>query len=92
MGVTNILLHSLFIQCTVVLNGTTITQSSELYNYRSYPETLLNYGTDAAATHLTKAYWYRDTGDMLTCDPTSATSTAVINRDLITRWDKLRAR
>jgi len=38
-GITNNLLHSLFCQCTVVLNGTTITQSSEHYNYRSYIET-----------------------------------------------------
>ena len=35
-GVTNYLLHSLFSQCTVDLNGTTITQSREHYNYRSY--------------------------------------------------------
>jgi len=54
-GVTNNLLPSLFSQCTVVLNGTTITQSSEHYNYRSYLETLLTHGTDAAATHLTNA-------------------------------------
>jgi len=33
-GVVNNL-HSLFSQCTVVLNGTTITQSGEHYNYRS---------------------------------------------------------
>ena len=56
--VVNNLLHSLFSQCTVVLNGTTITQSGEHYNYRSYLETLLTYGNDAAATHLTNAYWY----------------------------------
>jgi len=54
-GFTNNLIHSLFSQCTVVLNGTTITQSSEHYNYRSYLETFLSYGTDAAATHLTNA-------------------------------------
>ena len=88
-GVTNNLLHSLFSQCTVVLNGTTITQSSENYNYRSYLETLLIYDTDAAATHLTNAYWYRDTSVMLPCDPTSATVSAVTNGVLITRWDKL---
>jgi len=87
-GVTNNLLHSLFSQCTIVLNGTTITQSSELYNYRSYLDTLLNYGTDAAATHLTNAYLYRDNGHILPCDTTTATVTAVINRGLITRWDK----
>jgi len=34
-AVTNNLLHSLFSQCTVVLNGTTVTQLSEHYNYRS---------------------------------------------------------
>jgi len=38
-GVTNNLFYSLFSQCTVVLNGTTITQSSKLYNYRLYLET-----------------------------------------------------
>jgi len=90
-GVTNNLLHSLFSQCTVFLIGITITQSSEQYNYRSYLETLLTYGTDAAATHLTNAYWYRDTGDMLPCDPTSATITAMTNRGFIIRWDKLSA-
>ena len=35
-SVTNNFLHSLFSQCTVSLNGTTITQSTELYNYRSF--------------------------------------------------------
>jgi len=54
-GVTNNLLQSLFPQCNFVLNGTTITQSSEQYNYRSYLETLLTYGTDAADTILTNA-------------------------------------
>jgi len=90
-GVTNNFLHSLFSQYTVVLNGTTITQSSEHYNYRSYLEILLTYGTDAAATHLTNAYWFRDIGEMLPCDPTSATVSAVTNQGFITRWDKLSA-
>jgi len=90
-AVTNNLLHSLFSQCTVVLNYTTITQSSEHYNYRSYLETLLSYGTDAAATHLTNAYWYRDTGDMLLCDPKTATLAVVTNRGFVTRWVKLSA-
>ena len=51
----------------------------------------MTYGTDAAATHLTNAYWYRDSRDMLQCDPTSATVTAATNRGFITRWDKLGA-
>ena len=90
-GGTNNLLHSLFSQCTVVLNSTTVTQSSEHYNYRLYLETLLTYGTNAAATHLTNAYWYRDTGDMLPCDPAAKSVTATTNREFITRWDRLSA-
>ena len=90
-GVFNNLLHLLFSQCTVVLNGTTITQSGEHYNYRSYLENVLTYGIDAAATHLTNAYWYCDNGDMMPCDPTTATVTAVTNRGFITCWDKLSA-
>ena len=38
-GINN-LLHSLFCQCNISLNGTQITQASELYNYRAYLETL----------------------------------------------------
>jgi fibrillarin-like rRNA methylase len=34
-SVTNNLQHSLFSQCPVSLNGTTITRTTELYNYRS---------------------------------------------------------
>jgi len=35
-AVTNNLLHSLFSQCSIALNGTLITQAEELYNYRSF--------------------------------------------------------
>jgi len=70
--VTNNFLHSLFSQCSIALNGVTITQATELYNYRSYFETLLTYGTDAAATHLTNAFWYLDDGDLLPSDPKAA--------------------
>jgi len=38
--------HSLFIQCSVALNGVIITKATELYNYRSYFETILTYGSD----------------------------------------------
>ena len=34
-GINN-LLHSQFIQCMISLNGTQITQATELYNYRAY--------------------------------------------------------
>ena len=66
-AVNNNFLHSLFSQCTVSLNGTTITQSTELYNYRSLLETLLTYGNDAATKHLRNAMWIMDDGNMVAC-------------------------
>ena len=45
----------------------------------------------AAATHPTNAYWYRDTGDMLPCDSTTATLITIPNRGFIKRWDKIKA-
>ena len=56
------------------LNGTTIKQATELYNYRSLLETLLTYGNDAATTHLTNEMWILD-GNMAACDLTAADST-----------------
>ena len=62
-GINN-LLHSLFSQCMISLNGTQITPAAELYNYRAYIETLLTYGKDAADSHLKMAFWELDQGDM----------------------------
>ena len=86
-GVTNNLLHSLFSQCSITLNGTSITQSTDLYQYRAYLETLLTYGTDAATSHLTNTYWYVDNGDLLACDPTKTEST---NRGFVAQWDRIK--
>jgi hypothetical protein len=64
-GVNN-LLHSLFSQLNVTLNGVSVTPSEDLYHYRSYLETLLTYGQDASKSHLTNCFWYIDvalTGD-----------------------------
>ena len=55
-AVTNNILHSLFIQCTVTYKGVPVTQSHEHYNCRAYLETLLNYGTDGASSHLSNSY------------------------------------
>jgi len=45
-AVTNNLLHSLFFQCTVILNVVPVKQSHEHYNNRAYFENLLTYSTD----------------------------------------------
>jgi len=82
-AVTNNFLHSLFSQCSLTLNGTTITQTTDLYQYRSYLETLLTYGSDAANSHLTNGFWYLNNDDLLPCDPTKAESR---NTGFIARW------
>jgi len=83
-AVTNNFLRSLFSECYIAFNGTAITQSGEFYHYRFYLETLLTYGSDEAASHLTNTFWYLDNGDMLPCDPT-AIHTETTNREFITR-------
>jgi hypothetical protein len=65
-----------------------VTPASELYNYRSYIETLLTYGTDAALTHLTNAYWYKDDGDLAPSDGT--TTTAENNKGFSLRWKRMK--
>jgi hypothetical protein len=85
----NNLHQSLFSQCNVSLNGKAVSQANEHYNYRSYLETLLTYGTDAATYHLTNTYWYLDTDEMQPCDPMAEIHTATKNEGLIARWIRL---
>jgi hypothetical protein len=68
--VTKNLLHSLFSQCTIALNGETVTPAAYYYNYRAFFKTILTYASDAAVSHLTNGFWYLDDGDFLPCDPT----------------------
>ena len=81
-GVNN-LLHSLFSQCTISLNGTQITQSAEHYQYRAYFETLLTYATDARDSHLKMANWELDEGNLLAGDcskPNEVSNTGFLAR------------
>lgn len=63
-SVVNNLLHSLFKQVSISLNGTPIAQSNNDYAYRAYFENLLNYGRDASDTHLDSVGWDIDDGDL----------------------------
>jgi len=90
-SVINNCLHSLFSQCSVTLNGIPITPSKNLYNYRAYHETLLTHGEDAATSHLTNAFWYLDTGNVIACDPTAATTTTT-DKGAIDRWNRSKQR
>lgn len=56
----NNFLHSLFDHVAIVLNGKTITQPSNLYNFRAYIETLLNYSEEAKKGHLASGLFCKD--------------------------------
>jgi hypothetical protein len=68
-----------------------ITQSGDLYHYRSFVETSLTYGSEAAASHFTNSFWYLDKGDMVPSVPkTSDNSADATNIEFITCWDKIK--
>jgi len=90
-GVTNNFLHSLFSQCNFTLNGVNITLASERYQYRSYLETLMTYGSDTAVTHHSNAYWYLDTDDMQPADTSAENVTAMTNKGFILFWNRISA-
>jgi hypothetical protein len=79
----------MFSQCNVTLTGVAVTQSNEHYNYLSYLETLLTYSTNTADSHLTKTYWYLESGDMRPCGPLVEIHTATTNEGFIARWPRL---
>ena len=88
-AVSNNLIHSLFSQFNVTLNGFAVTQSSEYCYYRSYVETFLTYCTDAATSHLTNRFSYLDSGDMQPGDPLVENHTASTNEGFVDRWTRL---
>jgi len=56
----NLLLHSLFSQVDVSLNGRLISNSTNTYPYRAMLETLLSYGSDAKTSQLTSEMYCKD--------------------------------
>jgi hypothetical protein len=60
VGPVNNLLHSLFSQVDVSLNGTLITNSTNTYPYRAYLENLLSYGPAAKGSQKTAEMFYKD--------------------------------
>ncbi len=61
VGPVNNFLHSMFNQVDVYFNQKVVTPPNNLYAYRAYIETLLNYGEDAKSSHLGMALWSTDT-------------------------------
>ena len=61
VGVVNNFLHSLLKQDDVHFKERQVTQAMGTYSYRSYLETLLNYGPFAKESQLTAALFYKGT-------------------------------
>ena len=61
IGLVNNFMHSIFNQVDVFFNQKPVSPPINAYAYRSYIETLLNYGSTAKKSHLTSALWYTDT-------------------------------
>lgn len=78
----NILLHSLFSQCSVTLSGISVPSSKDVYNYRAYLETLLTYEAGVSQTHLTNLFCCPNDWDFLAHKPPSDAS----NREYHARW------
>ena len=51
---------------------------------------MLTYGSDAASSHHTNAYWYLDNADMVACDPSGADIRKTSNTGFIDRWDRMK--
>lgn len=65
VGPVNNFLRILFKQVDVYLQGKQVTQATRTYAYRSYLETLLNYGPAAKQSQLTAALFYKNTSGVM---------------------------
>ena len=61
VGPVNNFMHSIFNQVDVFFNQKLVSLPNNAYAYRSYIETLLNYGSAAKKSYLTSVLWYTDT-------------------------------
>ena len=77
VGPVNFLLHALFSQIDIHLNGTLITTPSNAYPYKAYIEKQLNYGSETKKTLFGCELYHKDTaGKMDIHDPSAATGNA----------------
>ena len=86
VGPVNNFMHALFKQIDVFIKDKQVTQSAGTYAYRSFLETLLNYGPSAKESQLTASLFFKDTaGKMEIADPTLGAANA--NMGLKNRYE-----
>jgi hypothetical protein len=86
-AVTNNFLHSLFSQCTITLNGVTITPAAGLYGYRAYLETLLTVTMRPLRISETRSGIWIMAIRSPTTPPTLIDAT---NKGFIARWNRIK--
>lgn len=87
VGPINNWIHSLFSQVDVYLNQRLVSSPGSTYAYRSYIETLLNYGPAAKESHLTSSLWYTDTPGKF--DDTEDENGGLVNRRSFTKTSSI---
>ena len=79
-AIINIPLHSLFRKVSVELNGRSVSDPNQMYQYCTYIDTLLNYSMETPKTRLLSEGCIRDTANQL-----AVTAAGGANTDLNTR-------
>lgn len=93
-GVINNMLHSLFRQVNLHLNGKNINSSDGNHSYRAYIETLLNFGEDASRTHLELSGYFNDSknlDNLATLDGLVKRSDLLKNSTIVELYGKVHA-
>ena len=57
------ILHTLWLQVDVYLNGSLVTQSNNNYPYRAYIKRLLRFGQESNTSQLSALLWHRNTSE-----------------------------
>ena len=71
VGTSNLTLHSLFRSVDVEVFGKVISDSNQLYPYRSFMETILNFAKDGLTTHFPIEGFLQHTAGATTMGDTS---------------------
>ena len=82
VGPVNLLLHSLFSSIDLKLDGTSVNDTSDLYPYRAFLETILNYDHHVLKTRGYLEGWEKDTAGKLDITTAAANGT---NAGLVAR-------
>jgi hypothetical protein len=86
VGPINLPLHSIFKEVTADLNGTLVSDTNNLYGYRSYFETALNFTKETQDTRLLVEGWIKDLAGKMDVANPAGDNTGLATRE--DEWNK----